>query len=177
MTVVTAMTATASPAGAAAELRAALREAGLPVGATGTDDHVQLGTLQASDARQLARLIRTGTKRTLKAARALREICEAYGIGLPELRVRQGRITLGACRVDDAVRLARLLGAPSPRPDAPDVDAPDADAVRDLLAQAFSAATGGGTLDVFVREESPDVVELGALDARTARRLNGALRF
>ncbi|WP_334663773.1 hypothetical protein [Streptomyces cyaneofuscatus] len=89
----TAMTATASPAGAAAELRTALREAGLPVGATGTDDYVQLGTLRASDARQLARLIRTGTKRTLKAARALREICEAYGIDLPELRVRQGRIT------------------------------------------------------------------------------------
>ncbi|MFD8059913.1 hypothetical protein ACFXA0_07765 [Streptomyces cyaneofuscatus] len=172
MTAVTAMTATASPAGAAAELRTALREAGLPVGATGTADHVQLGTLRASDARQFARLIRTGTKRTLKAARALREICEAYGVDLPELRVRQGRITLGACRVGDAVRLARLLGASPPGP-----DVPDADAVRDLLAQAFSAATGGGTLDVSVREEASDVVELGALDARTARRLIGALRF
>ncbi|PVC94283.1 hypothetical protein DBP19_13020 [Streptomyces sp. CS090A] len=127
---------------------------------------------RASDARQLARLIRTGTKRTLKAARALREICEAYGVHLPELRVRQGRITLGACRVDDAVRLARLLGAPSPGP-----DVPDADAVRDLLVQAFSAATGGGTLDVSVREKASDVVELGALDARAARRLIGALRF
>ncbi|WP_405508683.1 hypothetical protein OG323_21895 [Streptomyces cyaneofuscatus] len=168
----TAMTATASPAGAAAELRTALTEAGLPVGATGTDDYVQLGTLRASDARQLARLIRTGTKRTLKAARALREICEAYGIDLPELRVRRGRITLGACRVGDAVRLARLLGASSPGP-----DAPDAHAVRDLLAQTFSAATGGGTLDVSVRGEAPDVVELGALDARAARRLIGALRF
>ncbi|RLV67395.1 hypothetical protein STAN_2919 [Streptomyces sp. CBMAI 2042] len=83
MTAVTAMTSTASPAGAAAELRTALREAGLPVGATGTDDYVQLGTLRASDARQLARLIRTGTKRTLKAARALREICEAYGSIFP----------------------------------------------------------------------------------------------
>ncbi|MEV4877439.1 hypothetical protein [Streptomyces cyaneofuscatus] len=175
MTAVTAMTATASSAGAAAELRTALREAGLHVGATGADDHVQLSSLKAADARQLARLIRTGTKRTLKAARALREICEAYGVGLPELRVRQGRITLGACRVDDAFRLARLLGASSPVPDVPDV--PDADAVRDLLAQAFPAATGGGTLDVSVREEAPDVVELGALDARTARRLIGALRF
>ncbi|MFD3645053.1 hypothetical protein ACFWVT_27070 [Streptomyces cyaneofuscatus] len=168
----TAMTATVSPAGAAAELRTALREAGLPVGATGTDDHVQLGTLRASDARQLARLIRTGTKRTLKAARVLREICEAYGVRLPELRVRQGRITLGACRVDDAVRLARLLGASSPAPEVPDTEA-----VRDLLAEAFSAATGGGTLDVSVRGEAPDVVELGALDARAARRLIGALRF
>lgn len=46
----TAMTATVSPSGAAAELRTALREAGLPVGATGTDDYVQLGTLRASDA-------------------------------------------------------------------------------------------------------------------------------
>ncbi|MGK3093898.1 hypothetical protein ACG93S_28165 [Streptomyces sp. WAC01490] len=166
------MTATVSPSGAAAELRTALREAGLPVGATGTDDYVQLGTLRASDARQLARLIRTGTKRTLKAARALREICEAYGIDLPELRVRQGRITLGACRVDDAVRLARLLGASSPGPEVPDTEA-----VQDLLAEAFSAATGGGTLDVSVRGEAPDVVELGALDARAARRLIGALRF
>ncbi|MGA5047715.1 hypothetical protein [Streptomyces arboris] len=114
MTAVTAMTATVSPAGAAAELRTALREAGLHIGATGADDHVQLSPLKASDARQLARLIRTGTKRTLKAARALREICEAYGVGLPEMRVRQGRITLGACRIDDAFRLARLLGASSP---------------------------------------------------------------
>lgn len=170
----TASTTTTSPAGAATELRAALREAGLPVGATGSDDYVQLGTLRASDARQLARLIRTGTKRTLKAARVLREICGAYGVDLPDLRVRQGRITLGACRVDDAVRLARLLGASSPGPDAPDADA---DAVRVLLAEAFSAATGGGALDVSVREEAPNVVELGALDARTARRLIGALRF
>ncbi|MFJ8847212.1 hypothetical protein ACIRFF_30435 [Streptomyces cyaneofuscatus] len=173
----TTLTATVSPAGAAAELRTALREAGLHVGAAGADDHVQLSPLKASDARQLARLIRTGTKRTLKAARALREICEAYGVGLPEMRVRQGRITLGACRIDDAFRLARLLGASSPGPDAPDADVPDADVVRELLAQAFPAATGGGTLDVSVREEAPDVVELGALDARTARRLIGALRF
>lgn len=120
----------------------------------------------------MARLIRTGTKRTLKAARALREICEAYGIDLPELRVRQGGITLGACRVDDAVRLARLLGASSPGPEVPDTEA-----VRDLLAEAFSAATGGGTLDVSVRGDAPAVVELGALDARAARRLIGALRF
>ncbi|MFD3971526.1 hypothetical protein [Streptomyces cyaneofuscatus] len=169
----TAMTATtASSSGVAAELRAALREAGLHVGAAGADDHVQLSALKASDARQLARLIRTGTKRTLKAARALREICEAYGIDLPELRVRQGRITLGPCRLDDAVRLARLLGASSPGP-----DVPEAEAVRDLLAQAFPAATGGGVLDVSVREEAPGVVELGPLDARTARRLIGALRF
>ncbi|MDX2405228.1 hypothetical protein NJO91_19135 [Streptomyces microflavus] len=123
-------------------------------------------------ARQLARLVRTGTKRTLKAARALREICEAYRIDLPELRVRQGRITLGTCRLADAVRLARLLGASSPGP-----DTPDANAVQDLLAQAFSAATGGGAVDVSVRQDAPDAVELGAIDARTARRLIGALRF
>ncbi|MEU1169729.1 hypothetical protein [Streptomyces microflavus] len=123
-------------------------------------------------ARQLARLVRTGTKRTLKAARALREICEAYRIDLPELRVRQGRITLGACRLADAVRLARLLGASSPGP-----DTPDANAVQVLLAQAFSAATGGGAVDVSVRQDAPDAVELGAIDARTARRLIGALRF
>ncbi|MFE2292729.1 hypothetical protein [Streptomyces sp. NPDC059452] len=170
-----AVTTTAPPApspGAAAELRAALREAGLHVGAADGEGNVRLGPLEASDARQLARLIRTGTKRTLKAARTLREICEAYGIDLPELRVRQGRITLGTCQLDDAVRLARLLGASSPGP-----DAPDADTVRDLLAQAFPAATGGGALDVSVRQEAPDTVELGAIDARTARRLIGALRF
>lgn len=169
----TAITTTPSSPGAAAELRAALREAGLQVGATaGAGDHVQLGPLKAADARQLARLLRTGTKRTLKAARALREICEAHRIGLPELRVRQGRITLGACRLDDAVRLARLLGASLPGP-----DAPEATAVRDLLVQAFAAATGGGILDVSVREGASEVVELGAVDARAARRLIGALRF
>ncbi|WP_432152010.1 hypothetical protein [Streptomyces sp. bgisy029] len=169
----TAVTTPPSSPGAAAELRAALREAGLHVGASvGAGDHVQLGPLEPADARQLARLLRTGTKRTLKAARTLRDICEAHRIDLPELRVRQGRITLGACRVDDAVRLARLLGASSPG-----LDAPGAEALRDLLAQAFSAATGGGVLDVSVREEAPGVVELGAIDARSARRLIGALRF
>ncbi|WP_411082746.1 hypothetical protein [Streptomyces sp. cmx-18-6] len=175
----TSPTTTAPPLpspGAAAELRAALREAGLHVGAAaagaGDERHVQLGPLEASDARQLARLIRTGTKRTLKAARALREICAAYGVDLPELRVRQGRITLGSCRLDDALRLARLLGASSPGP-----ETPDANAVRDLLAQAFPAATGGGALLVSVRHNAPDVLELGAVDARTARRLIGVLRF
>lgn len=168
----TALTTTASSSRAAAEVRTALREAGLNVGATGDEDHVQLGPLRPADARQLARLIRTGTKRTLKAARALREICEAYRIDLPELRVRHGRITLGTCRLDDAVRLARLLGASSPGP-----DTPDANDVQVLLAQAFSAATGGGAVDVSVRQDAPDAVELGAIDARTARRLIGALRF
>ncbi|MFJ3300472.1 hypothetical protein [Streptomyces bacillaris] len=171
----TVMTSAASPPGdtAAAELSAALREAGLQVAATsGGEEHVQLERLEAAEARQLARLIRTGTKRTLKAARALREICEAYRIDLPELRVRQGRITLGACRLDDAVRLARLLGASSPG-----TDIPEATAVRDLLAQAVPAGTGGGALRVSVREDDPGVVELGAVDARTARRLIGALRF
>ncbi|MET9980198.1 hypothetical protein ACFYOI_34495 [Streptomyces microflavus] len=168
----TALTTTASSSRAAAEVRTALREAGLNVGATGDEDHVQLGPLRPSDARQLARLIRTGTKRTLKAARALREICEAYRIDLPELRVRHGRITLGTCRLGDAVRLARLLGASSPGP-----DTPDANDVQALLTQAFSAATGGGSVDISVRQDAPDTVELGAIDARTARRLIGALRF
>ncbi|MER8195598.1 hypothetical protein AB0N60_11010 [Streptomyces microflavus] len=45
------------------------------------------------------------------------------------------------------------------------------------LAQAFSTATGGGAVDVSVRQDAPDAVELGAIDARTARRLIGALRF
>ncbi|MYT40634.1 hypothetical protein GTY66_32100 [Streptomyces sp. SID8356] len=171
----TVMTSADSAPGdaAAAELSAALREAGLPVAATsGAGEHVRLDHLEASDARQLARLIRSGTKRTLKAARALREICEAYRIDLPELRVRQGRITLGACRLDDAVRLARLLGASSPG-----ADVPEAAAVRDLLAQAFPGGTGGGVLRVSVREDDPSIVELGAVDARTARRLIGTLRF
>ncbi|MFJ1590933.1 hypothetical protein ACIOD0_11910 [Kitasatospora albolonga] len=168
----TATTTTISSPGAAAELRAALREAGLHVGAADGEGNVQLGPLDAADARQLARLVRTGTKRTLKAARALREICEAYGVDLPELRVQQGRITLGACRLDSAVRLARLLGGSSPGP-----ELPDAETVRDLLARAFAGATDGGTLTVSVREGASDVVELGAVDARTARRLIGALRF
>ncbi|MFD7218138.1 hypothetical protein [Streptomyces cyaneofuscatus] len=112
------------------------------------------------------------TKRSFKAARALREICEAYRTDLPELRVRQGRITLGTCRLADAVRLARLLGASSPGP-----DTPDANDVQVLLTQAFSSATGGGAVGVSVRQDASDAVELGAIDARTARRLIGSLRF
>ncbi|MFD6803550.1 hypothetical protein ACFWCQ_34745, partial [Streptomyces cyaneofuscatus] len=60
------MTTATSASGAAAEVRTALREAGLNVGVTGDEGHVQLDPLRPSDARQLARLIRTGTKRTLK---------------------------------------------------------------------------------------------------------------
>ncbi|MEU0759072.1 hypothetical protein ABZ351_05225 [Streptomyces microflavus] len=37
--------------------------------------------------------------------------------------------------------------------------------------------TGGGAVDVSVRQDAPDAVVLGAIDARTARRLIGALRF
>ncbi|MEU4179739.1 hypothetical protein [Streptomyces sp. NPDC026589] len=170
-------TYTPTPPSPVAELRAALREAGLNVGAA--EEHeaeapgrVRIGTLDPADARQLARLIRTGTKRTLKAARSLREICEAHRIGLPGLRVRQGRITLGTIHVDDAARLARLLGAVRPT-----MERPDHDTVRAMLGQAFPEATGGGALPVSVREDAPDTLELGAIDARTARRLISALRF
>ncbi|MGW4250046.1 hypothetical protein [Streptomyces californicus] len=114
----------ASPAHASDELRAALSEAGLHAPVTGgaADADVRVGPLAPADARQLARLIRTGTKRTLKTARALREICAGHRIELPGLRVRQGRITLGPVRVEDAARLARVLGAvppPAARPAPP----------------------------------------------------------
>lgn len=88
------------------------------------------------------------------------------------LRVRQGRITLGTVRVDDAARLARLLGAVPPA-----VDLSDADTVRTVLGQAFPRATGGGILSVSARADAPEVLELGSIDARTARRLISALRF
>ncbi|MFJ5048699.1 hypothetical protein [Streptomyces sp. NPDC088719] len=156
------------------ELRAALGEAGLRAAVTEAEvgNQVRIAPLDPADARQLARLIRTGTKRTLKAARALREICEGYRINLPGLRVRQGRITLGTVQVDDAARLARLLGAVPPA-----VDLSDAGTVRTVLGQAFPRATGGGILSVSAREDAPEVLELGSIDARTARRLISALRF
>ncbi|WP_369020748.1 hypothetical protein ABZ326_19730 [Streptomyces californicus] len=170
----------ASPAHASDELRAALSEAGLHAPVTGgaADADVRIGPLAPADARQLARLIRTGTKRTLKTARALREICAGHRIELPGLRVRQGRITLGPVRVEDAARLARVLGAvppPAARP-AP-VAGTDAAFVGALLGRVFPEATGGGALSVSVREEAPGLLDLGAIDARTARRLVRALRF
>ncbi|MDW4912684.1 hypothetical protein [Streptomyces californicus] len=170
----------ASPAHASDELRAALSEAGLHAPVTGgaADADVRIGPLPPADARQLARLIRTGTKRTLKTTRALREICAGHRIELPGLRVRQGRITLGPVRVEDAARLARVLGAvppPAVRP-APAAGT-DAAFVGALLSHAFPEATGGGALSVCVREEAPGLLDLGAIDARTARRLVRALRF
>ncbi|MFJ9890767.1 hypothetical protein ACIQRW_33630 [Streptomyces sp. NPDC091287] len=135
---------------------------------------VRIAPLDPADARQLARLIRTGTKRALKTARALREICEGYRIDLPGLRVRQGRIALGPVRIDAAARLARLLGAVPPTTEQPGADA---GTVMAMLDHTFPQATGGGTLPVSVRENTPGLLELGSIDARTARRLIRALQF
>ncbi|MFI7088028.1 hypothetical protein ACIBUR_31090 [Streptomyces anulatus] len=167
-------TYTPAPPSPSAELRAALSEAGLRADVTNAEPGslVRIAPLAPDDARQLARLIRTGTKRALKAARVLREICEGYRIGLSGLRVRQGRITLGHVQVDDAARLARLLGAVPPT-----TEKLDADTVRTMLGRAFPQATGGGILSVSVEEDTPEILELGSIDARTARRLISALRF
>lgn len=167
-----------APPSPSAELRAALSEAGLraAVADAGAGNDVRIAPLDPADARQLARLIRTGTKRALKTARALREICEGHRIGLPGLRVRQGRITLGPVRIEDAARLARLLGAVPPTAVRPGADI-DAGTVRAMLDHAFPQATGGGALSVSVRENTPDLLDLGPIDARTARRLIRALQF
>lgn len=171
-------THTPAPPTPSAELRAALSEAGLNARVTAADaeNPVRVTLLSPTDARQLARLIRTGTKRTLKAARSLREICEGYRIDLPGLRVEQGRITLGPIRIDDAARLARLLDAVPQTTEQPSTTA-DAATVKALLDQAFPQATGGGTVPVSVRQSTPDHLHLGSIDARTARRLIRALQF
>ncbi|MFI1932401.1 hypothetical protein [Streptomyces sp. NPDC020330] len=171
-------TQTPAPPPPVAELRAALSEAGLRAAVTDAEagSLVRIAPLDPADARQLARLIRTGTKRALKTARALREICEGYRIDLPGLRVKQGRITLGPVHIDDAARLARLLGAVPPPAEQPGADA-DAGTVRAMLDHAFPQATGCGALSVSVRENAPDILELGSIDARTARRLIRALQF
>ncbi|WP_335937068.1 hypothetical protein [Streptomyces sp. PTD5-9] len=171
---------------AAAELDSALRDAGLPV--TSVDqqrdreaDFVRLGPLSPADASHLAGLVRAGTKHTLKAARALRDIVDAYRLDLPGLRFRHGRIVLGGISLPDAERLARLLGAPVPAGrlthGAPP---PETARVRERLGSAFASATGGRALDVRVRREEPGtdpMLELGSIDAGTARRLVAALRF
>ncbi|OCC09743.1 hypothetical protein [Streptomyces sp. PTY087I2] len=166
-----------APPSPSSELRAALSEAGLRAGVADTEagNLVRITPLDPVDAQQLARLIRTGTKRALKAARALREICEGYRIDLPGLRVEQGRITLGTVRIDDAARLARLLGAVPQTTEQPSTAA-NAATVRTMLDQAFPQATGGA-LSVSVRENAPDLLDLGSIDARTARRLIRALQF
>ncbi|MFJ9620760.1 hypothetical protein [Streptomyces sp. NPDC101181] len=163
-----------APPSPSAELRAALGEAGLRARVTDTEtgNHVRITPLDPVDARQLARLVRTGTKRALKAARALREICEGYRIDLPGLRVRQGRITLGPVQAEDGARLARLLGAVPPS-----AGPLDATTVSSMLSHAFAQATTGGTLSVSVRDDAPRTLELGSLDARAARQLIRALQF
>ncbi|MFH9683192.1 hypothetical protein [Streptomyces globisporus] len=180
MTDIDARTNTPAPPSPSSELRAAFREAGLNARVTAPDtdaqNPVRITLLNPTDARQLARLIRTGTKRTLKAARTLREICEGYRIDLPGLRVEHGRITLGPIRVDDAARLARLLDA-VPQTTRQVATAADADTVKALLDHAFPQATGGGTVPVSVRERTPHLLHLGSIDARTARRLIRALQF
>lgn len=165
---------TPAPPSPSAELRAALSEAGLRAGVADAEPEslVRVAPLDPADARQLARLIRTGTKRALKAARALREMCAGYRVDLPGLRVQQGRIALGPVQVDDAARLARLLGAVPPA-----TEQPDTDAVRTMLGQVFPQAPGGGVLAVSVRGDASHILELGSIDARTARRLIRALHF
>ncbi|MFH9475844.1 hypothetical protein ACH4L7_18610 [Streptomyces anulatus] len=173
-------TNTPAPPSPSAELRAALSEAGLSARVTAPDadaqNPVRITLLSPTDARQLARLIRTGTKRTLKAARTLRDVCEGYRVDLPGLRVEHGRITLGPIRIDDAARLARLLDA-VPQTTGQAGTAADATTVKAQLAHAFPQATGGGTLSVSVRENAPGLLDLGSIDARTARRLIRALQF
>ncbi|MFJ2268684.1 hypothetical protein ACIOHO_20345 [Streptomyces sp. NPDC087849] len=102
---------------AAAELGSALREAGIRVPlarhcAEPQPGRVELGPLSPGEASQLARLVRTGAKRTLKAARALRDIVDAYRLDLPGIQVRDGHIALGSTSPATAERLARLLGCP-----------------------------------------------------------------
>ncbi|WP_326742040.1 hypothetical protein [Streptomyces sp. NBC_01768] len=127
--------------------------------------------------------MRTGTKRTLKAARTLRDIVDAYRLDLPGIQVRDGRIALGSASPATAERLARLLGATPPDPDALAAAPLDADRVGERLRLAF-AATGGDALDVHVQEAeaapAPDVEPvpaLGSIDVTAARRLVAAPRF
>ncbi|MFF9566925.1 hypothetical protein [Streptomyces sp. NPDC014685] len=174
----------AAPRHAAAELDSALREAGIRVPLTGRaadpePGRVELGPLSPAEASRLARLIRTGTKRTLKAARALRDVVDAYRLDLPGIQVRDGRIALGTTSSATGERLARLLGATSPDPDTPVLDAVR---VGERLRLAFTAATGGDVLDVRVSkaETVPDgepALVLGSIDVAAARRLVMVLRF
>ncbi|UZI30595.1 hypothetical protein N7925_20790 [Streptomyces sp. CA-278952] len=46
-----------------------------------------------------------------------------------------------------------------------------------MLDHTFPQATGGGTLPVSVRKNTPGLLELGSIDARTARRLIRAPQF
>lgn len=130
----------------------------------------------------MARLVRTGTKRTLKAARALRDIVDAYRLDLPGIQVRDGRIALGSASPATAELLARLLGSTPPGPDTLAAAPLDADRVGERLRLAFTAATGGDVLDVHAEEAEagPDVepvLALGSIDEAAARRLVAALRF
>ncbi|MFD7069862.1 hypothetical protein ACFV97_21825 [Streptomyces sp. NPDC059913] len=175
-----------APRHAAAELASALREAGIrvPVQRGGPEPRsgvVGLGSLWPAEARRLAQLVRTGTKRTLKAARALRDVFDAYRLDLSGIQVRAGRIALGTASPATAERLARLLGGGRPDPDAPPAPPAPLDAARvaERLRDAVAATTGEDALDVHVRETADGETELalGSIDATAAQCLVTALRF
>ncbi|MFJ6016600.1 hypothetical protein [Streptomyces sp. NPDC092952] len=168
-----------APRHAAAELASALREAGIRVPIQRGEPEpgpgvVGLRPLSPAEARRLARLVRTGTKRTLKAARTLRDVLDAHRLDLSGIQVRGGRIALGTTSPATAERLARLLDAVPPVPAVPI----DADRTAERLRNAFAATTGGDALDVHVRETAygETVLALGSIDATAARRLVAALR-
>lgn len=170
----------ASPAHASDELRAALSEAGLHAPVTGgaADADVRIGPLAPADARQLARLIRTGTKRTLKTTRALREICAGHRIELPwsprapgphhpRARPRRGRGSPGP---------GPRCGAAARRPARP--GRRDRRRLRGGPAQPRLPGGHRRRRPLRMRTgRSPGLLDLGAIDARTARRLVRALRF
>lgn len=106
---------------------------------------------------------------------------DAYRLDLPGLRFQHGRIVLGDVSLPAAERFARMLGAPMPTDYLTSGSPPlEAARVRERLRSSFASATGGRALDVRVRHEAAGaapVLELGSIDAGSARRLVAALRF
>ncbi|NEA53564.1 hypothetical protein G3I60_05185 [Streptomyces sp. SID13666] len=173
---------------AASELGEIFRAVGINVSRVVVNDDddrapfINLGTVDAAAGFELARRIRKSMKPLLQTANALQAAFIAHELEVPAPIIYHGKIILGNISVPDTDRLACLLGAPSQEEVVDLTQWPEAQQVVDRLGDAFKKATRGGFLDPkfhpeCLRCQEDAAIQLGTIDARTARRLASALEF
>ncbi|WP_329388667.1 hypothetical protein [Streptomyces sp. NBC_01716] len=112
---------------------------------------------------------------------ALRAAFRQHGLAVPGLSAVGGTVELGEVTVATADRLACLLGAPVQRVERNLEEWPEVRQVMRRLGAAFTAATGGGFLDLYfhhdcVRCDRDAALALSRINAQAAQRLLVALR-
>ncbi|WP_367125445.1 hypothetical protein [Streptomyces phytohabitans] len=174
---------------AAEELRDALRAAGLrslsPSFAEDENErpHVQvMPWLSATEAAELARLVRQGMSDRAATAYDLHTALQTHGLkDFPIPTVHGAEIQLGTVTVHTADQLVLILGAPEQETEEDLTEPRQAQQVADRLDAAFQEATGGGFLDTIThpwcaRCGAETAIELGNLTIDTAQRFTRALQ-